>query len=606
MEEGPLHQAEPSRVQAVAAARGPASAGEHPAAAQRSGPTSATPTYRQAFAIFEGGGAKGITHIGALKALEQSGYAIVGAAGASAGAIVAALVAVGYKADELFGPTEDILSRNGIGPLDLLGRWRWRWFRLLTRVSGKGLIALPWLLLTSLVVAYLGAPVWVAMTVVFVAILLAVPSALLAVPVMRSGGFMSTTAMRDALNELLKMRLAQHYARLGIRDQLPERVRFKDIDPSVVDGCCRLKIIVSDSRGHRLVQFDQSTGDAVVADAVAASAAIPLVFRPPVIDGARGDGDPVFVDGGLVSNLPVWAFSSEKLSFERELDTGPIPTFAFTLAGGKPEVAAKQARGKRFGAARRGRPPLLEHLRDVLETGIFGSQGIVQEFIPDLTVVELRSTLSTLAFEASREQAASAFEAGRVQAGAVLDRERRIAELRSRTLERILYELRRELPTRRGLDPASAPRLRLSLLEPNRSGALRVIASAGMEGDADDRLELDPRNEAGPRALLERRPTFIELGPDRTALWMTRYERALVPASVRSVISVPIFAIARPPSGGRRADIAAQRVLSLDSDDNLLSEFHDAMFMGALEGLGSLLSATILGENEHGSQAVLQ
>ena len=45
------------------------------------------------FAIFEGGGAKGLAHIGALKALEGRKVDLLGVAGTSAGAIVAALVA---------------------------------------------------------------------------------------------------------------------------------------------------------------------------------------------------------------------------------------------------------------------------------------------------------------------------------------------------------------------------------------------------------------------------------------------------------------------------------------------------------------------------------
>jgi NTE family protein len=47
----------------------------------------------QCFAIFEGGGAKGLAHVGALKAAESRNLEFIGVAGASAGAIIAALVA---------------------------------------------------------------------------------------------------------------------------------------------------------------------------------------------------------------------------------------------------------------------------------------------------------------------------------------------------------------------------------------------------------------------------------------------------------------------------------------------------------------------------------
>jgi NTE family protein len=51
--------------------------------------------------VFEGGGAKGIAFAGGLKALEEFGYKPKSLAGTSAGAMVAALVAVGYSAEDI-------------------------------------------------------------------------------------------------------------------------------------------------------------------------------------------------------------------------------------------------------------------------------------------------------------------------------------------------------------------------------------------------------------------------------------------------------------------------------------------------------------------------
>lgn len=56
---------------------------------------------REAYGVFEGGGVKGIALVGALKAAEELGFTFRAVAGTSAGAIVASLVAAGYKADEL-------------------------------------------------------------------------------------------------------------------------------------------------------------------------------------------------------------------------------------------------------------------------------------------------------------------------------------------------------------------------------------------------------------------------------------------------------------------------------------------------------------------------
>src|SRR5262245_29888988 len=52
-------------------------------------------------AVFEGGGVKGIGLVGAVAVTEAKGYDFVNVAGTSAGAIVAALVAAGYRAEEL-------------------------------------------------------------------------------------------------------------------------------------------------------------------------------------------------------------------------------------------------------------------------------------------------------------------------------------------------------------------------------------------------------------------------------------------------------------------------------------------------------------------------
>jgi NTE family protein len=59
----------------------------------------------KAYAVFEGGGACGYAHIGALRAAEARGIEFCAVAGTSIGAAIAALVAAGYTSSDLF--TED-------------------------------------------------------------------------------------------------------------------------------------------------------------------------------------------------------------------------------------------------------------------------------------------------------------------------------------------------------------------------------------------------------------------------------------------------------------------------------------------------------------------
>jgi predicted acylesterase/phospholipase RssA len=78
----------------------------------------------QALGIFEGGGAKGLAHVGALKSIEGR-VDFVGVAGSSAGAIVAALVAVGYTADELYTMEHRNGELNIDVPYTIFGQLRW-------------------------------------------------------------------------------------------------------------------------------------------------------------------------------------------------------------------------------------------------------------------------------------------------------------------------------------------------------------------------------------------------------------------------------------------------------------------------------------------------
>lgn len=58
----------------------------------------------RAFVAFAGGGAKGLIHVGALKALEDRQVQFRGLAGTSAGAIVASPKAAGFQASDLLDP----------------------------------------------------------------------------------------------------------------------------------------------------------------------------------------------------------------------------------------------------------------------------------------------------------------------------------------------------------------------------------------------------------------------------------------------------------------------------------------------------------------------
>jgi predicted acylesterase/phospholipase RssA len=77
----------------------------------------------KADAVFEGGGVKGIGLVGTVYEIENAGYEFENLAGTSAGAIVASLLAVGYKSEEIKRELER-LNYNDFkdeGLLDKLG-----------------------------------------------------------------------------------------------------------------------------------------------------------------------------------------------------------------------------------------------------------------------------------------------------------------------------------------------------------------------------------------------------------------------------------------------------------------------------------------------------
>lgn len=626
------------------------------------------------FAIFQGGGAKGIAHVGALKAMNDEGLIPYGVAGTSAGAIVAALVAVGYSADELLDPVGRTTVLNGASPIDYLGAAAWARFNRIRRF-GPALAVIAAAAVLALVIAFAwtvtgsgwpaaGAPPrWLVLTAGTVLLAALAALAVLAGPILWRGGLFDSAGLRDLVNDRLREKLKAN----GV-SPLPELVTFADIDSAAVPAFHALKVVATDVEGHRLVLFDAATPGVVVADAVVASAAIPLAFPPPSVRGWTRWAGTVFADGGLVSNLPAWVFTVEKRALERQQQGAPIRTLAFTLkppptrqgaviarigpaappplrvgdfvtgvngiaiAGqatlarlvaavppgtnavldlvrdgrpcsidlgvapaGRPGTAAGSGR---LGitaipmslGARVGRRSLLTYLVDVVETGIFGSQTIVEQFVPDLEVIELPATLTTLGFDCGWRGAVEAYRHGRETALTTLTRGREVRAETGRRLAVALKLLKDEI-ARLSLAPPRS-RLRLYLVDPDgppyrELGEFRVTGSVGMDADADDRLSLDPRNRAAPRVFRDRAPVFASVTNLSAAQQvMTKYEHALLWRELDSIIAVPVFS--RPPDPDRPPP--PERALCLDGDTDLRPLFGNTSFMSLMLGLSLPLS----------------
>lgn len=561
---------------------------------------SASQRYSSAYAIFEGGGVKALAHVGALKALEEVKLALVGVAGTSAGAIIAALVAVGYEPDEIFLSSNDnILSRlNLSGPIELLGQDKWNRFQswkvrslfiLLVNLSGLAVLLFKGVIAgyVTLIIPGFG-PLLSASLINAVAIALLVISIVWAVrevwPLIRDRGLFKSDIIRDTVNLALKRKLEEYKAQGLIDDDIPDVVLFEHIDPARIPRCIPLKVVATNVTDGELTLFDHRTKHIPVGDAVAASAALPFVFCPTKVRGFT-TSDAEFADGGLVSNMPSWVFRDEKRARER-LETRDggrdrVPIYAFEL---HEKQVASAARHSRLGA-------IWPYIRKVLTAGIFGGQTIIQKFVPDLRVIQLEATLATMAFDCSGSDAEEAVAAGRASAADFLGRERLTEDLTNRVLTAIHEKVCAAITENRGRE---APRIRIALIDPVTSSSesdvvgFRVVAGANMNDDSDDALELDVNGSIAPAAFKENRAIFGEIGTRTPAeLLMTKYERALLPQGLHSVIALPIYAL---PTETQRP----RRVLAVDSSDDLRSEFESKPFMDTLVGASASASRKLI------------
>jgi NTE family protein len=211
----------------------------------------------KADAVFEGGGVKGIALAGAVTALEEAGYQWQRVAGASAGAIGAALLAVGYTGKEL----TDILMRIN-------------YEKLLKGSSGDMFF------ITKIAKLFM------------------------------YKGIYSTNNIELWISKLLKAK---------------GKEKFKDV---FEDGESKLKIIATDITNRRMLILPEDLAlygidplEFSIAKAVSMSISIPFFFTPANIIEKRNSS--LIVDGGLVSNFPVWIF---------DVDSKPRwPTFGFRL-----------------------------------------------------------------------------------------------------------------------------------------------------------------------------------------------------------------------------------------------------------------------------------
>ncbi len=224
--------------------------------------------------VCEGGGVKGIGLAGAFATLEERGYKPQNVAGTSAGAITAALIAAGYSSAEI----KDIVFGLDFRQFEDKG-WEDR-----------------------------------------------IPVADVPLSILLDQGIYEGNRFLEWMRELLAAKGVHTFADL----------RTEFADPKYTS---RLQVIVSDISARELLVLPRDADklgidsqELEVATAVRMSMSIPIFFEPVKVMNERTNHEHVLVDGGMLSNFPVWLFDC---SDEEEPDW---PTFGLLLVEPDPRT----------------------------------------------------------------------------------------------------------------------------------------------------------------------------------------------------------------------------------------------------------------------------
>ena len=316
-----------------------------------------------AFGIFEGGGAKGLAHVGALKAAEERRVKFIGVAGTSAGAMVAALVAAGYTADELFDPGKGSKA-SGVLAADLMeffDRTRWQEFCELKKRAWDAVPAASGPFRAG-----------------WAAIRFALANRASLTQLLKHKGFLSTDAFSTWFDELLR-----------------RKTRTMDDGSKVTfDEVRNLKVVVTDLTNQCPKVFcANKTPRVSVSDAVAASISIPFAFVPVVHDKL------ILVDGGLSSNYPAWAFD-----VERKRSPPLTPTLGFRLV---PRQDAERGDTKVSDWS------IYRFASSLFKTAAFGDYSLETREVQGLHEIPLLVRAGTFDFEMDEESRANLYQDGK-------------------------------------------------------------------------------------------------------------------------------------------------------------------------------------------------
>lgn len=301
--------------------------------------------------VFEGGGVKGVGLVGALAVLEERGYRVRHVAGASAGAIVAVLLAAGYSAAELLTIAQttgfkDLRDRDWVDRIPLLGG---------------------------------------------------------PISIFKDHGIYEGDRLVNWMRGLLAERGIKTFGDLETQTA-DARPVFRHVAQVIVSDLTERSLLVLPRDAHKL-GIDPSNLD--VALAVRMSVSIPIFFEPVRFTNPRTGRQHVLVDGGLLSNFPVWLFDDE--------EEAGCPTLGIRLD----EEDEEEGRSRTNGLAL---DSVLGFVKGLAQTAVSAhDRHYLERSNFDRTIGVPSLGVGTTDFDISPEVSRALYESGRLAADAFLD-----------------------------------------------------------------------------------------------------------------------------------------------------------------------------------------
>lgn len=476
----------------------------------------------KAYAILDGGGAKGAALVGCLQAAEQFGVEFIGYGGSSAGSIVALLASLHFSPRELRQIILEELDFTAF--LDDGG------------VALRKLIDLPENVQSIFPIAryYL------------------TRFGLLR-QIKRNLGLYKASALESFLWGKIKEKLpAVGNDRNITFSNLLSQKGPNDRHP------LPLRIVVSDLGSHKPRVFSAG-GDfeGPVIDAVRASISYPFVFRPVRYHNS------FLVDGGLSSNLPVFLF-------EHERRQRGVPIIAFDLVPPERQPDNSEAGFGRF-------------CGDIFTTALESSDFLLRRFLGRVfrVPVPVPSDVRTFDFDMSKEKRELLLDVGYRATYEYFSGEFKywqaakdhVEQIQALHVPPLLVEPVLRSVAKSFEEQTAAKNVRTNVMLPTGYGTKIVAYQFNMDRDADWDLELRVEEGCSGVAWTTRRPAIVDWVRARKNPLLGGLPKGLqtrVRKDRRTVLSLPIFDLEQTLVSPRTTgDLDVIGVLSIDTSTQI-------------------------------------